>query len=85
MNYVIFEPSGDPNTEAYLNGKYTNTEDEPHKDALRQFLLPEIPGQSLLMTLMTRLLVGTRLLVQNNFCIDLMRKALGLKVFPLSC
>ena len=79
MNYVIFESSGDPNTEAYLNGKYTDPEDEPHKDALRQFLLPEIPGQSFLMTLMTRLLV------QNNFCIDLMRKALGLKVFPLSC
>ena len=66
MNYVIFEPSGDPNTEAYHNGKYTDPEDEPHKDALRQFLLPEIPGQSLLTRLVTRLLVGTRLLVLNN-------------------
>ena len=66
MDPATFDPSDDPNTEAYLNGKYPNPVDDPQMAALKLFLLPKITGQSPLTRLITRLLVGTRLLVLNN-------------------
>ena len=63
----MFKPSDDPNIEADLDEKYPNTEDKPHKSTIRLFLLPGLPGASLLnktdYDTRTRLLLGPWLLL----------------------